>query len=308
MTDNAPDIVLMMMLYNNEADIRQALDSLVAQTYRNFHLIVVDDASRDKSFEIAQEYKSCFDHITLLKNSANKGTIGNLHYSLGLCEALVPSAMFFMWTCGDDWWEPEFLEKTRAGLLANPDAIVSYCNFEQVNVTTGIASERILCSIQGSGYAEARKIFLPYKTKSGTAYFNSVIHGLIRISDLRYIFPNTESGLLAMNSVELAYLIAMLMRGSILVLPEMLFHKRKYGLYVERHPDDFLSITRQNILKRIWLIFSHLPRFLVIRRPDRSIIFAVLMWAHLLYFYGLESCYMKICSVIRKKENAKRAS
>lgn len=69
---NKKTILVVMPIYNAEQTLANAIESILKQSYSNFHLVLVDDASTDKSFEIAKGYT--FDsRVTLLKNSKNMG-------------------------------------------------------------------------------------------------------------------------------------------------------------------------------------------------------------------------------------------
>lgn len=69
---NKNTILVVMPIYNAEETLANAIESVLKQSYKNLHLVLVDDASTDKSFEIAKEYT--FDNrVTLLQNSKNMG-------------------------------------------------------------------------------------------------------------------------------------------------------------------------------------------------------------------------------------------
>ena len=62
-----------MCTYNGEKYIREQLDSIVAQTYPIHELIIQDDCSTDKTFDILTEYKSKYQIIQIYRNTQNKG-------------------------------------------------------------------------------------------------------------------------------------------------------------------------------------------------------------------------------------------
>lgn len=67
-------VSVIVPVYNSELYLRDCLDSLVNQTLKELEIIVVDDASTDKSFEIMMEYKRKYpDKIKVFKNEQNKG-------------------------------------------------------------------------------------------------------------------------------------------------------------------------------------------------------------------------------------------
>lgn len=294
-----PDIAVMMMTYNSEPDIRQSLETLAAQTYRNFHLVYVDDCSTDKTFDIAQEYRGRFDHVTMLRNEQNKGVIDNLYNTLRLIEKTVPQAKFFIWACADDWWEPTFLEKTRGRLLENPRAAVCQTWFDTLYVRAGQTTLNKLCTVRGTGYREASQIFGLHYSDVAPTYFNFTLHGLMRMPVLRDIYPDDRQAIAYCAATEFSGLVAMLMHGEIDILPERLIHRRDHGPFADNNPQDPFSRYYGNILLRMRAALSHFPRFLKMRGERHSRLFAVLMWLHLFYFYGILSSYVLIKSFIK---------
>ena len=63
-----------MPVHNGEKYIREAIESILAQTFTDFELLVIDDSSTDKSVEIAKTYGD--PRIRLLKNEAGRGVVG----------------------------------------------------------------------------------------------------------------------------------------------------------------------------------------------------------------------------------------
>lgn len=74
-------VSIIMGIYNCENTIKMAIDSILNQTYENWELIMCDDGSNDKTYEIAKKYELMDDRIKLLKNERNKG----LAHSLNRC-------------------------------------------------------------------------------------------------------------------------------------------------------------------------------------------------------------------------------
>lgn len=69
---NKKTILVVMPIYNAKDTLAKAIESVLGQTYKNIHLVLVDDASTDGSFEIAKQY-TYDNRVTLLKNSVNRG-------------------------------------------------------------------------------------------------------------------------------------------------------------------------------------------------------------------------------------------
>ncbi len=75
-------ISVIMGIYNCENTLKEALDSLLAQTYKNFRVILCDDGSRDGSLKLALKYQELYpDKFLVIKNPSNMG----LNYTLNHC-------------------------------------------------------------------------------------------------------------------------------------------------------------------------------------------------------------------------------
>ena len=100
-----PLISFILMCYNQEDYIRDAVAGALAQDYSPLEIIICDDCSGDRTFEIAQEVISEYHgphHVRLYRNENNKGLAGNTNQALGMSrgELIVLAA-------GDDISLPE---------------------------------------------------------------------------------------------------------------------------------------------------------------------------------------------------------
>lgn len=68
-----------MPAYNAERTLAEAIESILAQKFRDFELIIVDDGSKDKTSEIIERYCVNDNRITLLRNLENKGIVYSLN-------------------------------------------------------------------------------------------------------------------------------------------------------------------------------------------------------------------------------------
>ena len=99
-------VSIIMGIYNCEDTLKDAVDSLVAQTYQNWELIMCDDASKDNTYAIAQQFQMDYpDKIILLKNSKNMG----LNYTLNRCLS-VATGEYIARMDGDDTCSPNRFE------------------------------------------------------------------------------------------------------------------------------------------------------------------------------------------------------
>lgn len=78
---NTPKVSVIMGIYNCEDTVADAIESILSQTYSNLELIMCDDGSTDKTYDIAKSYKNKHSNIVLFKNPENLG----LAYALNEC-------------------------------------------------------------------------------------------------------------------------------------------------------------------------------------------------------------------------------
>lgn len=75
-----PEVSVILPVYNGEAYLREAIDSVLAQTFTDFELIIVDDGSTDGSADIIASYKDA--RIRYIRNEQNKGLIFSLNSAI----------------------------------------------------------------------------------------------------------------------------------------------------------------------------------------------------------------------------------
>lgn len=105
---------VIMPLYNKAPYVRKAVESVVAQTYKDWELVVMDDGSTDGSGEIV---KSINDRRVRLVRQDNAGV--SAARNRGVAESAAPHICFLD---ADDWWEPTFLEEMTQLIERHPDA------------------------------------------------------------------------------------------------------------------------------------------------------------------------------------------
>ncbi|PVX25775.1 MAG: glycosyl transferase, partial [Candidatus Bathyarchaeum sp.] len=80
-----PRIDVIMSVYNGETYLREAIESILNQTYTNFRFIIVDDCSNDGSFDIINSFTD--ERIVVIKNKKRSGLTRNLNKALRASDA-----------------------------------------------------------------------------------------------------------------------------------------------------------------------------------------------------------------------------
>ena len=116
---------IIIPLYNKAPYIRKALETVCAQTYRDYEIIVVNDGSTDDSAVVAESY---------------------LQHAEGICYTIIPqdnagvaaarnrgvkhaSGQYMAFLDADDWWEPDYLARMAELIADYPQAGVYGCNY-----------------------------------------------------------------------------------------------------------------------------------------------------------------------------------
>lgn len=114
-------ISVLMGIYNCASTLQEALDSLYAQTYQDFKIILCDDGSKDETLRIAEENARLHSNVVVIKNPKNMG----LNYTLNHCLEYADTE-YIARMDGDDLSLPTRFEKEINFLDAHPEyAVVS---------------------------------------------------------------------------------------------------------------------------------------------------------------------------------------
>lgn len=116
-----PLVSIIIPAYNAVPFIQAAIDSVLAQTFQDFELIVIDDCSTDNTNALIQSYASRDPRVVALKNGQNTGTSSTRNYGISKAQGV-----WLAFLDSDDLWRRDKLEKQTALLKENPEAVISY--------------------------------------------------------------------------------------------------------------------------------------------------------------------------------------
>lgn len=114
-----PKISILLPVYNGSVFLKNALESILNQTFEAFEFIIIDDGSTDGTPDILNEYAKCDKRIRILRNSDNKKIVYSLNKGLKNARTTIVARM----DC-DDISEKDRLEKQYNILAENKDIVV----------------------------------------------------------------------------------------------------------------------------------------------------------------------------------------
>ncbi|MBR4862931.1 MAG: glycosyltransferase family 2 protein [Oscillospiraceae bacterium] len=173
--ENLGKVSIVMPMYNCAAYVAQSIESVQAQTYPYWELLIVDDLSTDDSVAIVEEYAKKDDRIRLLQNPKNSGAALSRNYALR--EA---TGRWIAFLDSDDLWLPEKLAK-QVPFMANNGYHFSYTQYREMDdngVHTGVM-------LTGPKKVTKAKLFAYDYIGCLTVMYEREFVGLIQIPDLK---------------------------------------------------------------------------------------------------------------------------
>lgn len=159
--DNKDLISIILPVYNGEAFLEEAIKSILKQTYPNFELIIINDASTDSSLHIAEKLSAVDQRIKIFSNKKNlllpaSLNIGHKH----------SKGRYITWTSDDNLLKPDFLKSLYSSLSAT-GADVVYSDYDIIYKNgalkrvhrTGDLPFLIFDNIIGASFLYNRKVF-----------------------------------------------------------------------------------------------------------------------------------------------------
>ena len=220
MTDSEPLVSIGMPVYNGEKYIRQALDSVLAQDYEHFELAISDNASRDGTAEICQEYAARDRRVRYSCNPTNMGSIGNLNRVFELARG-----EYFTWLAHDDAWEPTFLTQCLRAFAGYPSAVLCFPRVQLID-ENGQALETHDENLETVGLTTPRRLRLVLMCFTRCSPF----YGLIKSTALKRVRPNADT-----HAHDLVVLAELSLWGEFVQVPEVLSN---YRIYPQKRSED----------------------------------------------------------------------
>jgi glycosyltransferase involved in cell wall biosynthesis len=116
-----PLVTIGMPVYNSERHLAQSIESLLAQTHRDFVLVISDNASTDGTADICQRYVRRDARVQYFRNPVNVGMTGNFNRVFELTHT-----KYLKWSTADDFWAPDMLADAVAVMEADPSIALCY--------------------------------------------------------------------------------------------------------------------------------------------------------------------------------------
>ena len=124
----SPPLFIGMPVYNGGSYLAKSLESLIAQSFVDWELLISDNGSIDNTKAIALDFVERDSRIRYVSQPKNFGAVRNFIFLLEQCKS-----SFFMWAAADDLWEQYFLERCIGHLQGNPKIGMAFTGIRNID-------------------------------------------------------------------------------------------------------------------------------------------------------------------------------
>jgi glycosyltransferase involved in cell wall biosynthesis len=208
---DGPFVSVGMPVFNGESFLRQAIDSMLAQSHANLELIISDNASTDRSAAIAAEYATRDPRVRYFLQPRNIGAVRNYNFV-----AARARGKYLKWASANDYCDTAMLAACIEVLEAQPRSVLCYGTTRLVDEVTGVVQP-----YNGDfSIAEERPSARFYRVLTEMR-LNNAFNGLIRMEALGKTGLNRRY-----PSGDLVLMAELAMAGTFVLLPRPFLYRR----------------------------------------------------------------------------------
>ncbi len=199
-------------VFNGEDYLEEAIDSIIAQTYGRFQLIISDNSSTDRTPEMCEAYTAKDERVRYYRSAENRGLAWNYNRVFELSKG-----KYFKWAAHDDVCAPEYIERCLEVLERMPDVIVCYTKTIIIN-EYGEQVQHYRDDLNVSSESPCER----FQNLLSNIGLSNPVFGLIRMSALR------ENPFGPYIASDLPLLAELALIGKYFEVPEWLFFRRDH--------------------------------------------------------------------------------
>jgi glycosyltransferase involved in cell wall biosynthesis len=258
-----PTVTVGIPVFNGARFIRQAIESVLAQTFTDYELLISDNASVDSTAAICGEYAAHDSRIKFVQQEKNQGPFWNLKFVTEQA-----TGRLLVWLAHDDALHRQFIEECVAYLDRNPRAVVVSSDFRIVDESGDQVDMEILQTIREDiPWVRRCSQFFHYPIFSNVFY---AFYGMIRADACRTVLGRVKVPRY-MSQIELPVLARLATMGEITSLPAVLRDYRRVSTSL--YHSEVNSLSRKSIYMRSIIQTRHISRLII----DQV---SVLLWSH----------------------------
>jgi glycosyltransferase involved in cell wall biosynthesis len=205
-----PVVSICLPVYNGENYVAGAIESMLAQTFADFELIITDNASTDRTEEICRKFADADPRVRYHRNERNVGGARNQAIAVQLSRG-----RYVRLSAHDDKIAPTHLEECLAVLKERPDVVIAFTTTVEIDEVGAVI--RHYRNTRGTADAASRRFRELIFRDQDVASFYGVIRG-----DVLRSLPPMEN----FTNADRVFLCRLAFRGPFMSIDRPLFYKR----------------------------------------------------------------------------------
>lgn len=270
-----PRVSVGLPVYNGEAYLRQVLDSVLAQTFADFELVISDNASSDRTEMICREYAAADPRIRYHRQARNRGVTWNFRQVV-----LLSSGEYFLWTSHDDLLAPNYIARCVEVLESDPSVVLCYSNSVYLDEAGNRFEPRQQLEFDQPSPA------LRFRNLIGLNHSCVALFGVIRLDILRTTSIHGD-----FSDGDRCVLVELGLHGNYHRIREPLFfHREHAGRFTHQHPSRQEQTRLANPDRTLRFVYPH---FRILREYALAVHRAPLSWGDRL------RCWLSLLNWVR---------
>lgn len=229
---NSPRITIGMAVYNGERYLPESIESILAQTYSNWEIVISDNASNDATEQLCRRYASTDSRIRYFRNQTNIGAGPN---HVKVCD--LANGEFFKWHSCDDVCAPTFLEQCIKVLDSDSSIVLCHSLTKLIDANSNVTGEYKRRQQTDSLHAPTR-----FREMVWYDHMCFQIYGLIRTASIRQC-----GGMGCYVHGDGVLLSRLALAGRFFELPEFLFFNRRHDRQSAAALPERLKTNRRHL-------------------------------------------------------------
>jgi len=219
MSTDRPSVGIGMTLHNRASHLPEAIESLLAQTWRDFTLVLVDDGSTDGTESVARAYERD-PRVRYVGLPERRGMVAA--WRAAFEHATAGGARYFAWASDHDRWAPRWLETLVDALEQDPSVVLAYPLTQRID-GEGRALAKPAREFETWGITD-RDLRWSRLNRSAAVAAGDIVYGVMRTAAVR------NAGIFRDVLCPDRLLIAELtLQGQIRQVPEVLWFRRQFA-------------------------------------------------------------------------------
>lgn len=239
-------------VYNSALRIRQALDCLLGQKYRNIELVISDNASTDETQKICEEYAKSDNRIRYIRQEKNLGQVNNITYVIKEAKG-----EYFMLAADDDWWDSNFISILKPVLDKYPKYGASISSVLRVYDDGNIRDEVRYTGDLNLTNLSYKKVLYMMASEKPIHWFCGLFRTQLLKNLLRIPFPKCKAH-------DRVFMCELALVTHFYSFPNILYKKTTHRISVaERYKNDPIGVLQKEPHRHslyVWAVINRLAK------------------------------------------------